>query len=287
MYRVLVLPDFWFDMEGVRLDGGPQQCGEDFIPFYFGNPGRDEFSRVFGLHVDLVIDAGRITEDETIGLQDAVTEGIERVNFGTVKNPRWLYTAGFWLRHNRLGNGLHTLQLRTSLHLNNVVGAGEQFLTLSNSPVRVWTTNSIMFPNWNSEVGGNWRFQAKSAEPRVNWRIDIRDHKGKLLASKTGTTTNGEIGWTWDLRDRKGKVHDTLEDDPYFQPSVTIWPLGETPKGSQLLTRFPKARDSNSWWWQRLGSKYVRKPPTPDEVPMSAEENRPINRVAPRPLELP
>jgi hypothetical protein len=290
LYRVLVVPDFWFNLEGIRLDGGPLQRGEDFIPFYYGNPGRDGSTRIFGLHVELVIDAESATAEAAIALQGTAAESIERVNFGTRKDPRYAYVTGFWLQHELLANGSHTLQLRTSLHLNNIVGLGEQFLTLTNSPVRIWTTNAITFPTWVSEVGANLRIQAQSAEPRVNWRINIRDHQGALLARKTGTTTNGEIGWTWDLRDRHGTLHDTLEGDPFFQPTITTWPMGETPKGSQLLLELPKPENRRSWWDQRLGSRFVRKPPTLEEYrhrAIYAGENPLMDLVPPRPWRLP
>jgi hypothetical protein len=288
-YRVIVLPDFWFNVDEVRLDGGPQRCGEDFIPFYHGNPGWDEFSRIFGLHVDLVIDAERATEEEAIALPAAVDEDIERVNFGTMKKPRWVPVSGFWLRHDLLANGPHTLQLRTSLRLNNLVGLGDQFLTLTNSSVRVWTTNSITFPDWTSEVGANMRITAKSTERRANWRIDIRDHKGKLLARKTGTTTNGDIAWTWDLRDRNGDLHDDLDKDPWFQPSITTWSISDSPKGGELLTKFPKMTDSRNWWVRRLGKRYTRKTLTPEEYRKRAlygDENPLRDQVPPRPLSL-
>lgn len=289
LYRVLVLPDFWFNMEGVRLDGGPQQCGADFIPFYYGNPGRDEFSRIFNLHVDLIIDGDRATEEEAIAAQTAVDEAIERVNFGTTRNPRWRCTAGFWLRHDMLANGFHSLQLRTSLHLNNLVGTGEQLLTITNPAVRVWTTNSVTFPNWNSEVGGNMRVAAKSAEPRVNWHIDIRDHEGRLLASKTGTTTNGDIGWTWDLRDTKGNLRGDLDTDPYLSPSVTVWPLDKEASGSHRRDKRTQNADSESWWAQRLGPRLVRKPATtPEEQRNRASSAGPLkDQVVLRPLRLP
>src|SRR5664279_2668351 len=35
-YRVFVVPDFWFDLNGVLLSGGPKSPGEDFIPIYYG-----------------------------------------------------------------------------------------------------------------------------------------------------------------------------------------------------------------------------------------------------------
>jgi hypothetical protein len=36
LYRVLVVPDFWFNMQAVVLSGGPKNPGQDFLPFYYG-----------------------------------------------------------------------------------------------------------------------------------------------------------------------------------------------------------------------------------------------------------
>lgn len=129
--------------------------------------------------------------------------------------------------------------------------------------------------------------EAKSTEPRVNWRIEIRDHKGNLLTSKTGRTTNGEIAWTWDLLDQHGKPHDSPEDDPFFQPSITTWPLEETAKEGQLLTPVPAERDSRSWWVRRLGSQFVRNRPTAAEHRKFLAANPLMDQVPPRPLRMP
>ncbi len=290
LYRVLLIPDFWLNPEGVQLDGGPQHCGGDFLPIYDGTSETDPYKRPFNLHVELVVDSERATEEEAIDLRAAVDDAVERVNLGTLKHPRWICATGFWLQHDLLANGPHTLQLRTLLRLNLLVGPGEQFLTITNPSVRVVTTNAITFPEWNSQVGGNWRFAAKSTEPRVNWRIEIRDSKGLLLINKTGSTTNGVISWIWDLRDAKGTLHDDFNKDQSFSPSVTTWPLDQKEGANHDEQQPSKDQGAQNWWVQRLGVGFIRKKSTSEEdraKPPSAQDGPRGNQVESRPLALP
>ena len=110
--------------------------------------------------------------------------------------------------------------------LNTLVGPGEQLLTITNDLVRVWTTNAISVPEWNAQDDGTYRFSAKSVDPRVNWRIEIRNSQERLLAAKTGSTTNGDIFWIWDRRDKEGKAHDDPRKDPFFSPSLDFHGIG-------------------------------------------------------------
>lgn len=134
-YRVFVVPDFWFDMEGVTLSGGATVPSEDFLPFYYGNDATDFFQPEVGLMVD----------GEEAGWGPI---HIERVNFGTSQNPRWTYVAGFWFRHDLLADGEHTLQLRSTLELNNFVGTWSQSLVLSNKPVRTKVSAKSNHDSW-------------------------------------------------------------------------------------------------------------------------------------------
>jgi hypothetical protein len=124
------------------LNGGPRKVGADFLPIYTGTPEIDEFNRPFNLHVEMLVDTERASEEESFDLRAAVDDGVERVNLGPANKPRWFQSTGFWLQHDQLTNGLHTLQLRTLLELNTLVGPGEQFLTITNSPITVLVTNS-------------------------------------------------------------------------------------------------------------------------------------------------
>ena len=141
-YSVIVIPDFWSSPAGALLDGGPHKSGADFLPIYTGSTATDPFERPFNLHVDMLVDTERASEDEAIDLRAAVDDSVEHVNLGTAKQPRWAYSDGFWLQHDQLTNGTHTLQLRTLLTLNILVGPGEQFLTIANPSVRVLTAKA-------------------------------------------------------------------------------------------------------------------------------------------------
>jgi hypothetical protein len=106
-YRVFVISDFWFDLEGVTLSGGPKNPGEDFLPFYRGSKETD----VFKPQVSLLVDG----KNENFGEEDvqrvnfSTEEDIQRVNFSTATKPRWGYADGFWFRHDVIPNGEHTL----------------------------------------------------------------------------------------------------------------------------------------------------------------------------------
>lgn len=249
-YRVFLVPDFWFNMNGVELRGSTN-CGEDFLPYYNGSK---ETWDLFKPQVTLVVDG------QPLSVAD---EGVERINFGTQRKPSWAYSRGLWFQHDLLPNGEHTLQLSALLTLNTIVGGASQFLTLTNRPVRVRVNNEISYENWNPSIQADtYTFVARSATPRVRWRIDVRDIKGSLLESKTGRTTNGEIRWTWDLRDTEGKTH---EDDWTFVPTLTTWSMSEPAKGSQALLPKKDSQTPSRWWSDRLGRDFVRQPPSEEE----------------------
>lgn len=263
-YRVFVIPDFWIDLKGVTLSGGPKNPGEDFLPFYRGNNATDFFMP----HVSLLVDG----KDENFGEEDIVRvnfsteEKIQRVNLSTAAKPRWGYANGFWFKHDRIPNGEHSLQLTALLTLNNFVGDFSQYLTLTNKPVRVWVTNDITYVGWEDLIqGSNYTYVAQSVEPRVNWRIDVFDSKGQLLISKTDQTTNGEIRWTWDLHDQQGKSHDDSDTDMSFPSTLTTWPVGNSSKEDPRAGKTMRDKSSLTWWSLRLGQDFVRKEPTSEE----------------------
>jgi len=188
-YRVFVIPDFWFDMTGIELDGGPKQCGEDFLPLYNGSKETWDF---FKPEVILLVD-GEPNSDMKLFHAE---EDIERVNLGTRKTPRWTYSRGLWFKHDSLPNGEHTLQLRTSFNLNSTIGPYSQYLTLTNNLVHVQTSNDITFAEFQPLItGSNYTFIARSVALRVGWRYEVRDFKGHFLANHTGRTVNGDIRW--------------------------------------------------------------------------------------------
>ncbi|MGH7953892.1 MAG: hypothetical protein ACREFE_18495, partial [Limisphaerales bacterium] len=239
-YRVFVIPDFWFNMKGVTLSGGLKNPGEDFLPFYFGDT-KTDFSRPW---VELFVDG----KDSDTGEGETGWTDIERINFGTSKNPYWVYMTGLWFQHDTLTNGIHTLQLRSRLDLNNFIGNWSQSLMVSNKPVEVRTTSSVTFVGQNNFIGKtNALFVAQSAEKSVNWRIKIYSATGQFLAQKIGRTTNGNIQWNWNLRDQFGHLHNNPEADATFYPTITVWPINERKNENN---GFP---GNGTWWNQRLG----------------------------------
>lgn len=161
-YCVLLIPDFWINPKGTKLDGGPQHSGADFLPIYTGTSETDEFNRPFEMHVEMLVDSDRASEEEAMDLRVAVDDGVERVNLGTLKKPCWAYATGFWLLHDQLTDRSHTLQLRTLLRLNLLVGPGEQFFAITNSSVRVVTTSHQQNPPqdtnswWGQRLGSGF-----------------------------------------------------------------------------------------------------------------------------------
>ncbi|MGH7975105.1 MAG: hypothetical protein ACREC8_00430, partial [Limisphaerales bacterium] len=259
-YRVFVIPDFWFNLEGVTLNGDSQDGEKDFLPFYYGTKETD----IFKPEVELLVDG----QDEHFGEED-----IQRVNFGSSKKPHWAYVAGFWFRHDLFANGEHTLQIRTLLTLNNVIGQWSQYLTLTNKPVHVWITNDFTFTNWDDLIWNhtNYTFKAQSTEPRVNWRIDVYDSSGRWLITKYGRTTTGDIRWTWNLRDAHGHSHDDPDTDRYFKPYLTVWPLNEPLKGGQLLMQ----HDVPHAWSDKLFGKTRNETPAKDHPSEKSVFSRP------------
>ena len=251
-YRVFIIPDFWFDMNGVQLEGGPEQCGEDFLPLYNGT--KDTWD-LFKPQTTLLVD----------GNTTFAQEAIERINFGTRDKPRWAYSRGLWFPHDSLPNGWHTLQLSAVLMLNNFVGDWSWQVTMTNKPARLYITNEVSYVGFPLTIGSNFNFVAQSANPRVHWRIEVYDSRNGLLISKTGQTTNGDIRWSWNLRDTKGQLHDSLEKDPYLSPKITTWALDEERKrGQHRIGKAPEG-SGDDWWSRRLGREFLRKRPSPED----------------------
>jgi hypothetical protein len=276
LYRVFVIPDFWFNMKGVVLSGGPQNPGEDFLPFYFGGSETD----LLQPWVELFVDG----KDQNTGAGQGEGTDIERVNFGTPQKPDWVYAVGLWFQHDLLTNGIHTLQLRSQFTLNNFIGTWSQYLTVSNRPVQVRTADDVTFVGWNDFIGKtNYDIVAQTAAQLMNWRIKIYSASGQFLARKTGRTTNGSIQWDWNLRDQSGHLHNNPEVDHAFFPTINVWPINESQKKHE---EWP---DSGTWWNQRLGSEFVKKRSSPEkyrEQVIGREHNPLEQQVPPRPLDL-
>jgi hypothetical protein len=163
VYSVLVVPSFWPNLDGARLSGGPQNPGEDFIPFYYGT--REE--GILLPRVQLLVDGHEDPEDS--GDKDT-----QQINVGTPTRPHWLPSTGFWFRHQVLKDGKHTLQLRALIPLNNMVGSMSQELVVSNSAVTVPVANSLSKPStpdapswWDLALGRTFVRKRPSATERT------------------------------------------------------------------------------------------------------------------------
>lgn len=123
-YCVFAIPDFSFDMEGVTLSGGPKNPEKDFLPIRYDT----NWTGVFEPQIILLVDGSNDRCDSS---------GTERVNFGTMKKPLWKDTPGVWFWHYLVPKGEHTLQLLSSLSMNNIIGEPSQIIDISGEPVRV------------------------------------------------------------------------------------------------------------------------------------------------------
>lgn len=181
-YRVLAIPDFSFDMEGVTLSGGPKNPDKDFLPVRYNTNWIGGFEPQIGLLVD--------GNDEGYG-----NWGTERVNFGTVKKPLWKDTPGFWFWHDQLPNGTHTLQLAGPLSMNNLIGELSQFVDLSNRPVHVKVSNGGRVEDswWDKRLGREFvkvapAYPAMPSLPQSNHDPNIPSDSPAQAAVETNAT---------------------------------------------------------------------------------------------------
>jgi hypothetical protein len=156
LYRVFVVPDFRFDMQGVILSGGPKNPGQDFLPFYYGNTETDFFK----LSTELLVDG------QPVGAGSTLDEGVRLVNFGTTDKPRWAYSAGFWFHHDEVAEGTHILQIQSTFHLNSFVGQWSWSATSSNNPVQV-----VARPHLSEVRGGELLLGRAQRENGYSWWV--------------------------------------------------------------------------------------------------------------------
>jgi hypothetical protein len=130
----------------------------------------------------------------------------------------------------RLTNGMHTLQLVTTLRQAGWLNEQTPYLTLTSPAFTTTVGNPIVFKPWKSlMVGTNHTFNAQTTIYPADWEIDVWDAYGFWVTSATGTTTNGNISWTWDFYDDFATLRDDVEVDPWFDPWVTVSGTGNGP----------------------------------------------------------
>ncbi len=149
----------------------------------------------------------------------------QQVNFGTSANPDWEWSYGIWFHNDRLTNGVHALQLVSTLKLSFALNDNTPYITMTNPPFSTAINNPIIFQKWtNLIVGTNFTFNAQTTINPSTWQIDLYDQNGSWVNTGTGTTANGNISWTWNLYDSQGTIRDNVEADPYYIPIVTVTP---------------------------------------------------------------
>lgn len=221
-YQVFLIPDFWFDYSQYQFTNGIS-----FLPIYLGVDSR------MLVKTELLVD-GQVFPQTQLALRS--------FDFGTPGNPDVRQTYGLWVWHDRLSNGTHQFQLRTTLQLDSALTQNTPFLTLTAPPSPTTISNPIIFGPWqNLIVGNSHTFKAQTTIFPATWEIEIYDAYGFFVQSQTGTTTDGNILWTWDLRDSFGNLRKSLESDPFFDPYVTVGaPLvGALPLGMTAATTRP------------------------------------------------
>ena len=215
-YRVFLKPDFWYDYTAYTFTEGTE-----FMPIYLGVDDRTI------ANVKLLVDGESYPFSEY---------DLQSWDFGTPGNPDVRPTWGIWFHSDRLTNGIHTLQLVTTLQLSDQLDEHTPYITLTNPPFSTTINNPIIFKSWkNLMVGTNHTFNAKTTIYPANWEIDVWDSDGYWVTSATGTTTDGNISWTWDFYDDDGNLRDNVESDPYFDPWITVTSLasGSSTNGTQ------------------------------------------------------
>src|SRR6266581_339901 len=93
-------------------------------------------------------------------------------------------------------SGTHTLQLRTTLQLDDTVGDASVFLVLSNLTRPITVDNQVTFTNWDDLIQStNFTFHAQTKTNNTDWWIDIYDAYNNFVNGGSGHTTNGQISW--------------------------------------------------------------------------------------------
>ncbi|MGH7952494.1 MAG: hypothetical protein ACREFE_11330, partial [Limisphaerales bacterium] len=192
-YRVFHIPNWLADVTNYVFDG------PTFIPVDFA----DYMDRVDDLTV--LID-GQPTDDSVF---------TPYVNGGVTN---W----GVGIYFDRMANGVHTIQLLSTLRISDTLNDNTVFLVLSNAPESIVVSNLVTFTNWTDLIWNNtnYTFQAQSSIPNVNWEIDIYDVNGSFVNSQTGYSSDGNISWTWNLTDSNGNPRTNPESDPFFYPYI-------------------------------------------------------------------
>lgn len=222
-FRVFQVPDFVFDYSDYQFESSVE-----FLP------------------IDLGADPGIVVKTELFVDGEAfraIEPAVLNLNWGTPSHPDIRPTYGLWFFHDRLTNGVHQLQLQTTLQLDRQLNEGTPYLTLTNLPMIAVVSNPIVFASWKTlMVGTNHTFQAQTTIYPADWYIDVYDAWGYWVTGAAGTTTNGNISWTWDFYDDWDYLRDAAEYDPFFDPYVTVMETANKSQDGPQATGDPVQR---------------------------------------------
>jgi hypothetical protein len=212
-FRVFHVPDFPSGIANYTFDG------PIFIPVDF----KDYQERV---------------EDIQVLLDGQPTLLSEYISLFYNNQTNW----GMGIYFDRLANGTHQIQLRSTLRMADVVDGDTPMLVLSNRVRSILADNQVTFTNWDDLVWNNtdYTFKAQLKSPNSDWWIDVFDVWGNYLNGGSGHTSNGQVAWTWDLTDTASNLHDSLENDPFFDSYITFQSTSPaTPAAAPTTKRTP------------------------------------------------
>lgn len=220
-FRVFHIPDWSFNVTNYTYDG------PTFFPVDFAD------------YMDLV-------DDPKLLLDGQETEFAEFMPYD-MGNGQTNWGIGIYL--DRLPNGNHTIQLVSSLRLNELVGEDTVYLLLSNAVRTITVNNQITFTNWTETVqGSTYAFDAHIANPNSDWWIDIYDANGYYVNTGSGHTTDGHISWTWDLTDYLDNPRTDFDSDPYFYSETTFSTAGRGPATTRSNPTTPQDYPNKGEW---------------------------------------
>ena len=230
-FRVFHIPDWSFNVTNYTYDG------PNFFPVDFA----DYMDRVENIEVLL---NGQPIADAAVFMPYVFATG----------ETNW----GMSIYFDLFTNGTYSIQLRTTVHLDDAIGEGSVSLVLSSQARNIVVDNEVTFPNWDDLIQTtNFTFQAKTKRASTEWWIDIYDAWDNYVNGGYGHTSNGQIAWTWDLTDTSGNPRDDLDYDPYLYTYITF----NTAAGPQTTRTTPAAQSAypatGYWLFSYLDRNYL------------------------------
>ena len=153
-------------------------------------------------------------------------------------------------------SGTHQIQLQTTIRLNDEIGDGSVFLTLSNLPRNIVVDNEVTFANWDDLIQStNFTFSDQTKRLSTDWTIEIRDAWDNVVRTNSGHTSNGQVSWTWDLKDTSGNPRDDIDSDPFFYTYITF-ATAAGPKTKRTTPAVQTAYPATGYWLFTYQDRY-------------------------------